>query len=110
VALLLAMTVGDWAASARPAAWFHWWDKYLGDGLYAVACYLGLGLILGRGRLRIKLGLTLLYVSAIEVFQLSGIPLRLIQSDSSLVRLFARACLGRPSAGGICWPTPLASP
>jgi hypothetical protein len=92
--LLLVMVIGAGLLSRSLPLGLAVWDKYVGDGLYAVAFYLGLCLLLGSGRLRIKLALALLYVTSIEVFQLSSIPLRLGQSDSPLVRLFARGVLG----------------
>lgn len=94
IALLLAAAIGGGLLSrARPLG-LAVWDKYLGDSLYAVAFYLGLCLLLGSGRIRSKLALTLLYVTGIEVFQLTDIPLRLTQSADLLVRLLARGVLG----------------
>jgi hypothetical protein len=94
MALILAATVGLGLLSRSLRLGLIGWDKYVGDGLYAVAFYLGLCLLLGSGRRRTKLVLALLYVTGIEVFQLSAIPRRLGHSDSALVRLFARGVLG----------------
>ncbi len=94
LALLLLAVVGVGLLSRSLPLGLVVWDKYVGDALYAVAFYLGLCLLLGRGRLWVKLALALLYVTSIEAFQLSAIPLRLTQSDMALVRLFARGVLG----------------
>ncbi len=94
LALLLPAVIGVGLLSRALPLGLAVWDKYLGDSLYAVAFYLGLGLLLGSGRLRSKLALTLLYVTSIEVFQLTDIPLRLTQSVEPLVRLLARGVLG----------------
>lgn len=70
------------------------WDKYLGDSLYAVAFYLGVSLLWGSPCLFWKVLITSVYVSVIEVFQRSGVPLRLGASPSRFVRLFAYLVLG----------------
>src|SRR5690349_4780047 len=65
------------------------WDKYLGDVVYAVVFYFGLCVIIGRGVLLPKICATIFYVTSIEFFQLTPIPLRLSQSSNALVKLFA---------------------
>jgi len=94
IALLLVAAIGAGLLSRTLPLGLAVWDKYLGDSLYAVAFYLGLCLLIGSGRLHSKLALTMLYVTSIEVFQLTDIPLRLTQSADLLVRLLARGVLG----------------
>jgi hypothetical protein len=74
-------------------------DKYLGDVVYAAVFYLVLGIVWNRGGTRSKALLTLLFVLAVEVFQLTLIPLRFSQSDSFFLR-FASILLGTQFA----WP------
>jgi hypothetical protein len=68
-------------------------DKYLGDVVYAAVFYLFLGIVWDRGRARSKALFTLLFVLAVEVFQLTLIPLRFSESDSYFLR-FASILLG----------------
>jgi hypothetical protein len=68
-------------------------DKYLGDVVYAVVFYLFLGIVWDRGGARSKALLTLLFVLAVELFQLTLIPLRFSQSDCFFLR-FASILLG----------------
>lgn len=70
------------------------WDKYLGDVVYAVVFYLSLCLIIGRGFLLPKICVTTLYVTCIELFQLTPIPLQLNQSSDGVVKVFAYVVLG----------------
>ena len=70
------------------------WDKYVGDGVYAAVFYLGLSLIWVEGTITAKMVLTAAYVAAIEVFQLTQIPVRLNQSGSFVIRAFAYVVLG----------------
>ena len=64
-------------------------DKYLGDALYAVMVYLVLGLTR-----RMPAGRTALFamgvMTAIEVFQLTLIPARLLRIEYLLVRMAER--------------------
>ena len=76
IAVLRALvgTVALGFLSRRVPLGISWWDKSLGDVLYAVAVYLVLA-----GSFRVwsprRLGsATLLLCSAIELFQLTGIP------------------------------------
>ena len=73
---------------------FPWWDKYLGDALYAAAFYLALSLLWPRIRIKLRGALTALYVTSIELFQLTPIPAQLNQSDNLLIKLFAYLVLG----------------
>ncbi|MCQ3972426.1 MAG: DUF2809 domain-containing protein [Anaerolineae bacterium] len=75
------------------------WDKYLGDVVYAAVFYLGLSLIWPRGAILAKAFLTVVYVVAIETFQLTLIPAQLSQSDSLAIRLFAYVVLGSRFSG-----------
>ncbi len=50
------------------------WDKWLGDALYAVAVYLALALVAPRVRPAGRAAATLGICSALELFQLTGIP------------------------------------
>ena len=70
------------------------WDKYLGDVVYAVVFYFGLCVIIGLGRLSSKICVTTFYVTCIELFQLTPIPLQLNQSSNVLVKVFAYIVLG----------------
>src|SRR6185295_1517824 len=70
------------------------WDKYLGDVVYAVVFYLGICLILGYRFLSWKIGITAVYVTSIELFQLTAIPSRLNHSAYLLVKLLAYVVLG----------------
>lgn len=61
-------------------------NKYLGDALYAVMFYLFLSLIWERGRPLLKAALVWLLMVSIELFQLTGIPLKLRREESVLAR------------------------
>lgn len=76
-AVALALTIGVGVASRRFPIGVHLWDKSLGDALYTVMVYLLVAL--ARPNLRpATLGAIALGISvAIELFQLTGIPLRL---------------------------------
>ncbi len=65
------------------------WDKYLGDVIYAVFFYLALGIVWPRMAPGRKAVLTLLFVLAVELFQLTGIPLQFRLSDSPLFRFLS---------------------
>jgi hypothetical protein len=70
------------------------WDKYLGDSAYAAMVYFGLAWLQGYPRMKRIALIALALCCAIEAFQLTGIPLALVQSPQPLVRLFARLVLG----------------
>ena len=70
------------------------WDKYVGDVVYAAVFYLVLSLIWVEGTITAKMVLTAAYVTAIEVFQLTQIPIHLNQSGSFVIRAFAYVVLG----------------
>ncbi len=70
------------------------WDKYVGDVVYAAVFYLVLSLIWAEGTITAKMILTAVYVVAIEVFQLTPIPVRLNQSENLVIRAFAYVVLG----------------
>jgi len=70
------------------------WDKYVGDVVYAAVFYLVLSLIWAKGTTTVKIILTAAYVVAIEVFQLTQIPVRLNQSENLVIRVFAYVVLG----------------
>ncbi len=57
-------------------------DKYLGDALYAVMFYLLLSLFWPQGTPARKAAIILIFVTAIELFQLTGIPLGMRQRDN----------------------------
>ncbi len=67
--------------------------------VYAAVFYLGLSLVWPRGAIPTKAFLTVVYVVAIETFQLSPIPAQLSQSDSLAIRLFAYIVLGSRFSG-----------
>lgn len=64
-------------------------DKYLGDALYAVVFYLLLGAVWPRATPGAKAIFTLLFVLAVELFQLTLIPLQFSLSDSFSLRLLS---------------------
>lgn len=65
------------------------WDKYLGDALYAAMVYVMLRLASAASPSALTLT-TLLVMTAIELFQLTGIPLQLLASEHAALRLVAR--------------------
>ena len=65
------------------------WDKYLGDALYAAMIYTIVRLIWSAPQPRLA-ALSMAIMTAIEVFQLTLIPARLVTSEHLLVRLGAR--------------------
>ena len=75
------------------------WDKYLGDVVYAAVFYLGQTRLRPRGSIIVKAFLTMLYVIAIETFQLTNIPAQLSQSESLTIRLFTYLVLGSRFSG-----------
>jgi hypothetical protein len=68
---------------------FLFLDKYLGDALYAVMFYLIFSLIWPGGRPLYKACFSMLFVTVIEVFQLTLIPLRLSESVNIVLRITA---------------------
>ena len=70
------------------------WDKYLGDAVYAAVFYLVLSLLWREGTIPVKAMSTMAYVVAIEIFQLTGIPAHLNQSDNLVIKAFAYVVLG----------------
>ncbi len=74
--LALAATVALGLASRLwPIGWYPY-DKSLGDALYAVAAYLGLGLLWPKWAPRRLAGSALGFCVAVEVLQLTGLPAR----------------------------------
>ncbi len=65
------------------------WDKYLGDALYAAMVYVILRLAFAVSPASLALA-TLLVMTAIELFQLTGIPLQLLRSQHAALRIVAR--------------------
>ena len=70
------------------------WDKYLGDVIYAGVFYFILCFLVDRKSIQLKAFFAAIYVTIIELFQLTPFPLRLIQSSNFLVKLFAYVVLG----------------
>lgn len=70
---------------------FSLWDKYLGDALYAVLIYLGLTFLFPDRSIKWRAWTSMISVSAIEAFQLTGIPSQLYQSENTPLRLIAIA-------------------
>ena len=68
-------------------------DKYLGDAIYAIFFYLALGTVWNKMTPGRKATLTLVFVLAVELFQLTLIPLQFSLSDSLLLK-FASIILG----------------
>lgn len=64
-------------------------DKYLGDALYAVLFYLCLAVVWPNTSLPVRIVATSLFVICIELFQLTGIPLAMRQSDSKVSKLIS---------------------
>ena len=92
LSMLLCMAIGLF--SRLVPIGFPLWDKYLGDIVYALFFYL-ICSVLFNGNLALhKAGWTALYVTAIELLQLTGIPLQLTRSDYPMIRLFAYLVLG----------------
>jgi len=64
-------------------------DKYLGDALYAAMIYAFLSLVWNVDQTRRAISAMIL-VSALEFFQLTGIPAEMFEHGNALVRLLAR--------------------
>ncbi|MCC2669773.1 MAG: hypothetical protein K0Q72_2244 [Armatimonadetes bacterium] len=63
-------------ASRRYVLGLPWWDKSLGDVLYAIAVYLTVLLVRPRISPGLAAAATAVFCIAIELFQLTGIPAR----------------------------------
>ncbi|MCB1174533.1 MAG: DUF2809 domain-containing protein [Leptospiraceae bacterium] len=63
-------------------------SKYAGDALYAILLYLIIGLLRPRDNLPARSLAALVLVAAIECFQLTGVPLQLVQSQYLILKLF----------------------
>jgi len=74
VALIATVALGL-LSRLRPLGW-SFYDKSLGDVLYAVAVYLVLALVLYRRSLCLIAPLALVLCLAVESFQATGIPAR----------------------------------
>jgi hypothetical protein len=68
------LTIALGLASRRLRFGLPWWDKSLGDALYAVAVYLVLALVFPQWSIRRTGAGALLFCAAIELFQWTGIP------------------------------------
>ena len=72
--LALAVTVALGLASRLyPLGWFFW-DRVLGEILYAVAAYLVWAMLLGRKRPSVIAVIAFASCLAVELFKLTGIP------------------------------------
>ncbi len=72
----LVLTVALGLLSRRVPLGFYAWDKALGDALYAVMVYLVLALLAPRARPDRRAILALGLCAAIELFQLTGLPMQ----------------------------------
>ena len=68
-------------------------DKYLGDALYAILFYLCWAIVWPNSSVRTRIVVTSVFVVCIELFQLTGIPLAMRQSDNKLAH-FVSILLG----------------
>ena len=64
-------------------------DKYAGDGLYAVMVYLLAALLFKLPPCRLALG-SMLFMTLLETFQLTGIPLAMATSGNLFMKLAGR--------------------
>jgi hypothetical protein len=64
-------------------------DKYLGDALYAAMIYVLVSMV-WRPAPSLRASLAMALMTAIELFQLTLIPARLMTSESLAIRLMAR--------------------
>ncbi len=81
LALLLLVTLALGVASRRVSLGVSLWDKSLGDVLYAVAMFLALALVRPRAAPWRLAAVTLAGCTAIELFQLTGVPLALARAQ-----------------------------
>jgi Protein of unknown function (DUF2809) len=63
-------------------------DKYLGDALYAALCYVLLRMLKLQKMPAILVSLTVM--TCLELFQLTGIPLKMARSGSLLTRVISK--------------------
>lgn len=78
--LLLAATLTLGIVSRRVRLGWAPWDKSLGDALYAVAMYLGIAFLFPRSDPRWRALIAFAICFAIELFQITGIPIALAES------------------------------
>ena len=62
-------------------------DKYLGDALYAVLFYLGLGVLFPAQSVVKRVLYTVIFVVTVECFQITGIPLEWRQRGNFFLKL-----------------------
>ena len=84
---LFALIVAAGILSRLIALGHPFWDKYLGDALYAAMVYTLLRFATTANR---AATFSALLLTAIETFQLTGLPAQLLQSAHLSVRLIAR--------------------
>jgi hypothetical protein len=72
VALVLVIALG--LLSRRHPIGVRWYDKSLGDVLYAATAYLALALLRPRWPPAVVAGVALAFCVAVELFQLTGVP------------------------------------
>ena len=84
---LLALIIAAGILSRLIALGHPLWDKYLGDALYAAMVYTILRFVTKANRALIASAIIL---TALETFQLTGIPAQLLHSAYLPVRLIAR--------------------
>lgn len=82
--LVFAVIVAAGLGSRLIATGWVIFDKYLGDALYAAMIYALLRMFIDRPRATVFAALLML---AVECFQLTMIPARLVASDGILIRL-----------------------
>src|SRR5688572_30627041 len=68
---------------------FFIFDKYLGDALYAVMVYLLVTILWGEGNPPKKAILTVAFMSMIEAFQLTLIPLQFRSSEHTILKVIS---------------------
>jgi hypothetical protein len=84
---LLIAIVGAGLLSRMAQTGFRLFDKYLGDALYAAMVYVLLRL---TGRIAHVAAWAALAMTAIELFQLTGIPAGMFRSGYPIARICAR--------------------
>ena len=88
-AVLLIGTIALGLLSRTLHLGWAWWDKYLGDALYAVMVYALIRLAWSPKPSRTA-ALAMAVMAAIETFQLTRIPAHLLASQYLLVKLAGR--------------------
>lgn len=63
------------------------WDKYFGDALYAIMFYFLLNIFAGDINIFAKGFGVFSFMFAIELFQLTNIPLQMVESGNSLFKI-----------------------